>query len=135
MQYKPNFNIPIDALKEVAAAMKNDTPHDIEAAIDRYDTVTKPEPLVRFGVSYTRPEHKHFILDAEDAGYDIRLYRGRWYWVGPAVSLPEGDHGFETNVATQSDQLGRGTIIYPKISDSSLKEAKEERTEEHDEDE
>lgn len=124
--FTPTFRIPIEALREVAEAMQNDTPTEISDAISRHAEVTGDTPIVRYGVDYKKPEHKQFILDAEDAGYEVGLYHGRSFWAGPCVRLEQGDSGFTTDVPTQQDGMGLGMVVYPKTSDSSLRDVQED---------
>lgn len=123
--FKPSYRISIEDCKEIKAAMGDNTPSDVEDALDRDERVNNPKPFIRGGVIYTKPEHRMFILDAEDNGYEIAIYHGRNYWHGPAVRLEAGDRGFITDVPVQYDGLGRGQIVYPAMSDSSLKDAQE----------
>lgn len=61
--------------------------------------------------------HQDFQEDMEDAGYEVREYRGRFYYHGPAVSC--GMDEFQNVLsATEADclwdDLGLGKIVYPR---------------------
>lgn len=129
MPFNPKFSISIQTLLEVSTALGDKCPAEIAEVVEMYAELTSPNPIERNGVKYTKPDHKQFILEAENAGYDVRLYHGRFYWHGPAVAVEAGDSGFTTSVKTQHDSLGLGRIIYPIIPDSSLKDVHENREE------
>ena len=61
-----------------------------------------------------------FVRDMTKAGYDVRHYRGRWFWEGPAVAVDSPQDGQSviraTRVMLQSDALGLGVIYYPVAS-------------------
>ena len=63
---------------------------------------------------YTHPIHLQFIQDMQPAGLEVRHYRGRFFWQGPAVvSEYLNDALDQTQVRCQWDQLGLGYIVYP----------------------
>ena len=75
------------------------------------------------GVIYTKPDHIQFCLDAEDAGLDVKLYHGRFFYHGPSVTVERvGD--FQTSVKTQQDNMGLDMVVYCNTSDSTLKNAR-----------
>lgn len=78
-------------------------------------------------VTYTKPEHVQFI---EDMGDEVQLYHGRNFWHGPAVRTDDvmDIMGLNTDVPCQTDQMGFGMIVYPRVSDPSLADAVENPT-------
>jgi len=59
---------------------------------------------------------QRFVRDMLNAGLgeDLRHYRGRFHWEGPAVSVRDlQDALSHTRVKCQWDQLGLGYIVYP----------------------
>ena len=72
-------------------------------------------------MEYNLKSHKKFVKDMEKAGLEPRFYQGRYYWRGPAVSVSDLQEAMSnTKVKCQWDSLGRGYIVYPVESDSSL---------------
>lgn len=63
---------------------------------------------------YANKECNQFVKDMEDAGLELRHYRGRWFWEGPAVACDDlQDVLSNTKVRCQWDHLGLGWIVYP----------------------
>ena len=68
-------------------------------------------------------EHEQFRHDMKVAGFNVREYRGRNFYDGPAVQVDESDDGWRptfqeviraTSVVLQRDNLGLDWIVYPK---------------------
>ncbi len=75
------------------------------------------EPITIDDHTYFEPDHIQFISDMQDAGMEVRHYRGRFYWEGPAASCDEVQEVMSnTKVPCQQDSLGLGFIVYPKTS-------------------
>jgi hypothetical protein len=56
-----------------------------------------------------------FTKDMEEAGFEVREYKGRYFYNGPAVSCSNLQSVLSsTKVPCQWDQLGLGWIVYPK---------------------
>ncbi len=61
------------------------------------------------------PGRRAFVRDMEAAGLTPYLYRGRWYYEGPAVNVDSlQDALSNTNVPCQWDNMGKGWVVYPK---------------------
>lgn len=59
--------------------------------------------------------YQKFADQCEEAGFRVSLYRGRFYYHGPAVSCDDIQEVIRaTTVKVQWDQLGKGYIVYPK---------------------
>ena len=64
--------------------------------------------------------YEQFRKDMEKAGYEVTEYRGRNFYVGPAVSTSRKDDidlqdiMSATKVNVQWDNLGLDYIVYPK---------------------
>ncbi len=64
---------------------------------------------------YDRPKYEKFRKDCEGEGLEVRHYRGRFFYEGPAVSTKDiQDVIRATTVRVQWDQLGLGYIVYPE---------------------
>ena len=62
-----------------------------------------------------------FVEDMVNAGQEVKHYRGRHFWEGPAVVGDSfGQLAALTSVVLQSDQLGLGVIVYPVASDEGM---------------
>ena len=60
--------------------------------------------------------HEKFTEDMEAAGFEIKNYRGRNYYDGPAVVCEykqEQDVIRATTLRLTSDSMGKGLVIYP----------------------
>jgi hypothetical protein len=59
-----------------------------------------------------------FTHEAERAGYPVEEYRGRYFYVGPAVRIEEGDLQAlirATTMPLQWDEMGKsGLVVYPR---------------------
>ncbi len=67
------------------------------------------------GYEYDEADHVQFIEDMEEAGLEVRHYRGRYYWEGPAAAVDDLQDALgATRIRCQWDNLGRGWIVYPK---------------------
>ena len=65
-------------------------------------------------MKYTHPKHLQFIKDMQQVGLEVRHYKGRYWWQGPAVVVDYiEDARDHTQVPCQSDNLGLGYIVYP----------------------
>ena len=63
-------------------------------------------------------DHLRFVEDMEEAGLDVRQYRGRFFWTGPAVVVDDLQDALSaTNVRCQWDNMGRGWVVYPRAYD------------------
>jgi hypothetical protein len=77
--------------------------------------------------TYTNADHLRFAADMEDAGIDVRHYRGRFFWRGPAVVVDDLQDALgATRVRCQWDQFGRGWVVYPRAYDTDLDDDSEE---------
>jgi hypothetical protein len=95
---------------------------ELASSIETYDLVHSTEPLWREDINYRLRDHKQFILDMEAVGFDVRLYHGRCFFHGPAVAVDDiGGAISKTSIECAWDDLGKGYIVYPKLSDSSLR--------------
>jgi hypothetical protein len=60
-----------------------------------------------------------FSRQCKEAGYEVRQYHGRNYYKGPGVDVPTWDDVFKvgkaTSVEIQTDNMGKGYIVYPKV--------------------
>jgi hypothetical protein len=66
-------------------------------------------------VHWSHAEHSRFAADMERAGLEVRHYRGRFFWQGPAVVVGDRDQAISaTDVACQWDQMGLDWIVYPR---------------------
>ena len=67
---------------------------------------------------YKHPDHVRFVEDMEEAGLDVRHYRGRFYWRGPAVVIDDLQDALgSTKVRCQWDNMGLGWVVYPEAYD------------------
>jgi hypothetical protein len=67
---------------------------------------------------YRNPDHLRFVDDMGDAGLDVRRYRGRFHWAGPAVVVDDLQDALSaTKVRCQWDQMGLGWVVYPRAYD------------------
>ncbi len=67
---------------------------------------------------YKHPDHLRFVSEMEDAGLEVRHYRGRFYWHGPAVVVGDLQDALgATDVRCQWDNMGRGWVVYPRAYD------------------
>ena len=77
--------------------------------------------------TYTNADHLRFAADMEDAGIDVRHYRSRFFWRGPAVVVDDLQDALgATRVRCQWDQFGRGWVVYPRAYDTDLDDDQEE---------
>jgi hypothetical protein len=61
------------------------------------------------------PDHKHFVDDMEEAVLEVRHYRGRFFWEGPAVVVDDLQDALgSTEVRCQWDNMGMGWVVYPR---------------------
>ncbi len=71
--------------------------------------------------TYRHSDHLRFVEDMGDAGLDVRHYRGRFFWRGPAVVVDDLQDALgATAVRCQWDNMGRGWVVYPKAYDHEL---------------
>lgn len=64
---------------------------------------------------YTRLSHAVFASEAANAGLDVYRYRGRFSYDGPAVNADSTDEVTRhVSVPCQSDNMGRGVVVYPR---------------------
>lgn len=74
-------------------------------------------------MKYTNDDCVQFIEDMEAAGLEIRHYRGRFFWEGPAVEVDNIQDAMQaTKVRVQYDNMGLGFIVYPVASDKGSEE-------------
>jgi hypothetical protein len=74
-------------------------------------------------VNYQHPDHLRFVEDMEEAGLDVRHYRGRYFWSGPSVVVDDLQDALgTTGVRCQWDQMGLGWVVYPKAYDHDLED-------------
>lgn len=77
-------------------------------------------------VNYNLPEHKQFVEDMEEAGLEVEIYHGRYWWHGPSVNVDNLQDALScTKVKCQWDNMGKGWVVYPVIGDDTLKDAHE----------
>lgn len=71
-----------------------------------------------FSGKYANKIHEQFRKEVEAAGFEVRHYKGRFFYDGPAVAVDNDDQYHDlvraTNVRLQCDNLGMGKIVYPK---------------------
>lgn len=74
---------------------------------------------------YENKDHIEFVDDMGAIGKETSFYGGRNFWKGPAVSVANTEEFQEVASATavrlQTDQLGKGLIVYP-IASGGIKE-------------
>lgn len=64
-------------------------------------------------VRWSHPDHARFAADMERAELEVRHYRGRFFWQGPAVVVSDRDEAIRaTRVACQWDHMGIDWIVY-----------------------
>jgi hypothetical protein len=64
---------------------------------------------------YAKPEHRQFIEDMEAAGLEVRHYRGRNLYEGPAVEVAHVQVALSrTTVECRWDHLGLGFLVHPR---------------------
>jgi hypothetical protein len=79
------------------------------------DDMTWPDGLP----VYADPLHRQFVHDCRAAGYEVRHYRGRNFWEGPAVITDDADDvARATRVPVQQDNMGLGYVVYPRAQRS-----------------
>jgi hypothetical protein len=67
---------------------------------------------------YRHPDHMQFVEDMETAGLDVKNYRGRYFWRGPAVEVDNLQEALgATDVPCQWDNMGLGWVVYPRAYD------------------
>ena len=67
---------------------------------------------------YRHSDHVQFVHDMNESGLDVTHYRGRFYWVGPAVVVDDLQDALgATKVRCQWDQMGQGWVVYPRAYD------------------
>jgi len=79
------------------------------------DEIDKPEWDEELGKE--SDDQKQFKKDMEAAGYEVRLYRGRYFYRGYAAEVPKDklqDAIRATYVEVQWDNLGLDYILYPR---------------------
>jgi hypothetical protein len=65
--------------------------------------------------NYTNADYLQFVEDMEEAGLEVRHYRGRFFWEGPAVVVSDLQEARgATEVACQWDNMGLDWIVYPR---------------------
>lgn len=71
--------------------------------------------------SYRHPDYLQFAQDMGEAGLDVRHYRGRFHWAGPAVVVDDLQDALSaTRVRCQWDQMGLGWVVYPRAYDHDV---------------
>lgn len=94
----------------------DDEDEDEEESEDENEAPTS-EPPESLGTK--EEQYLTFTTDCENEGYKVREYRGRNFYVGPAVEVDTWDDVFKvgrcTKLEIQSDNLGKGYIVYPKV--------------------
>lgn len=74
-------------------------------------------------MKYTNKDCIRFVKDMKKAGLEVRHYRGRFFWEGPAVEVDSLQDAMQaTKVRVQYDNMGLGFIVYPVASDKGSKE-------------
>ncbi len=64
---------------------------------------------------YQWPKYEKFRKECEVAGLEVRHYRGRYFYEGPAVTTSDiQDVIRATKVKVQWDNMGLDWIVYPK---------------------
>jgi hypothetical protein len=64
---------------------------------------------------YTNEDHKQFVTDMQAVGLKVRHYRGRFFYQGPAVVVPEVQNALsKTQVQCTWDNMGKEYIVYPR---------------------
>ena len=78
-------------------------------------------------VHWSHPDHSRFAADMERAGLEVRHYRGRFFWRGPAAVVGDRDQATSaTHVACQWDQMGLDWIVYPQAYAAATRAADRE---------
>ena len=81
-------------------------------------------------LEYDVEQLNEFVRDMESAGYRVRHYRGRFHWTGPAVEVRDMQEFWDvtgfTDVKLQRDDMGKGYIVYPKVSGKLIGQTDEE---------
>ena len=73
--------------------------------------------------TYHHPDHLQFADDMAEADLDVRHYRGRFYWAGPAVVVDDLQDALgATRVHCQWEQMGIGWVVYPRAYDHDVHE-------------
>jgi len=68
-------------------------------------------------LKYENKTCNKFVADMKKEGLEVKHYKGRYFWEGPAVSCNDlQDVMSATKVKVQWDQLGKGYIVYPVAS-------------------
>jgi len=70
--------------------------------------------------TYTDSDCVRFCQWAEEMGFAVRHYQGRYFYEGPGVKLDYIGDAVGVPVRWQSDALGKGVIIYPVARDSGI---------------
>lgn len=64
---------------------------------------------------WDHPDHSRFARDMKDAGLEVRPYRGRFFWEGPAVYVSDVRRALDaTSVPCQYDHMGLDWVVYPR---------------------
>jgi len=64
---------------------------------------------------YENKKYEKFRRDCEGEGLEVWHYRGRYFYEGPAVSVPDIQDAIRaTTVKVQWDNLGLDYVVYPK---------------------
>jgi hypothetical protein len=81
-------------------------------------------------MKYDNETCNKFVEECETAGYEVRHYRGRSFWEGPAVRCDNQDEYHDvvraTTMRLQNDSLGYGYIVYPVSSGKLIDECEED---------
>jgi hypothetical protein len=80
------------------------------------------------GHVWGHPDHATFASEMRAAGLQVRRYRGRFYWEGPAVVVDDLQDALGvTTVHCQWDQMGLGWVVYPRVHATSQPTPAEDR--------
>lgn len=64
---------------------------------------------------YKSKNYEKFRKQCEEAGFNVRHYRGRYFYEGPAVTVHDiQDVIRATTVEVQCDNMGLDYVVYPK---------------------
>ena len=63
--------------------------------------------------------YEKFKDDMDEAGFDVYMYKGRYFYDGPAVNTDEDGPTLQdiiraTTVEVQWDNMGKDFVVYPK---------------------
>ena len=84
------------------------------AAID-YDTLSEEmKKCCEQAIQEGKTNLLNFVAECQDMRLELRYYRGRNFFYGPAVAVDSiTSVGLSKNITWQYDQLGKGFIVYP----------------------